>query len=105
MSIFAILLLVIIPVVPLSACAKDYQSIVRLAAWLQNECSSEDAATNCANNNAETYGDENNVNPQVTRSSQVEIGSTGEPGPLRNIQYAFRLCMPEIIPLRSTNYP
>jgi hypothetical protein len=81
MSIFAILLLVIIPVVPLSAYAKDYQSTVRLAASLQNECSSEDGSTNCANNNAETYGDENNVNPQVTQSSQVETGSTGEQGP------------------------
>jgi hypothetical protein len=46
---------------------------------LINECSSEQGSTNCANNNAETIGDENIISPQVTQSSQVETGSGGPP--------------------------
>ncbi len=60
---------------PLSTYAKDYQSTSNLI----NECSSEDGSTNCANNNAETIGDENIVSPQVTQSSQVETRSDGIP--------------------------
>ena len=50
----------------------------------QNECSSEEGLTNCANNNAETIGDENIVNPQVRQTSikSGEDGSPGEQGPL-----------------------
>jgi hypothetical protein len=38
---------------------------------------SDGGSTNCANNNAETIGDENIVNPQISQSSQVETGSDG----------------------------
>jgi hypothetical protein len=62
---------------PLPAYAKDYHSTSNLI----NECSSNEGSTNCANNNAETFGDENIVNPQFTQSSQVETGSNGSLGP------------------------
>jgi hypothetical protein len=68
---------------PLPAYAKDYHCTSNLI----NECSSNEGSTNCANNNAETFGDENIVNPQFTQSSQVEtglngsLGPTGPPGP------------------------
>jgi hypothetical protein len=62
---------------PLSIFAKEYQS----TASLLNECSSDGGSTNCANNNGETIGDENIVNPQISQSSQVETGSDGKPGP------------------------
>jgi hypothetical protein len=61
-----------------SVYAKEYHS----TAQLQNECSSEDGVTNCANNNAETIGDENIVSPQVRQTSQVDSGSAGQPGPV-----------------------
>jgi hypothetical protein len=61
---------------PLSVYAKEYRSTSNLL----NECFSEQGSTNCANNNAETIGDENIVSPQVTQSSQVETGSDGPPG-------------------------
>lgn len=66
---------------PLPTYAKDYQSTVHLTSNLLNDCSSENSSTNCANNNAETVGDENNVSPQVTQSSQLETDSAGEHGP------------------------
>ena len=59
---------------PLPTYAKDYQSTVHLTSNLLNDCSSEHSSINCANNNAETVGDENNVSPQVTQSSQLETG-------------------------------
>src|ERR687891_444453 len=62
---------------PLPAYAKDYHCTSNLI----NECSSNEGSTNCANNNAETFGDENIVNPQFTQSSQVETGSNGSLGP------------------------
>lgn len=61
---------------PFSVYAKEYSS----TAQLQNECSSEDGITNCANNNAETLGDENNVNPQVTQTTPIKAGEDGHPG-------------------------
>jgi collagen triple helix repeat protein len=65
-------------ITPLPTYAKVYQSTSNLL----NECSSDEgSSTNCANNNAETIGDENSVNPQVTQSSQVETGFDGQPGP------------------------
>jgi len=60
---------------PFSVYAKEYSS----TAQLQNECSSEDGITNCANNNAETLGDENVVNPQV-RQTSIKSGEDGHPG-------------------------
>ena len=67
MSMLTVLFLVIVMLMPLadpltklmpfSVYAKEYYS----TAQLQNECSSEDGITNCANNNAETIGDENVV--------------------------------------------
>jgi hypothetical protein len=55
---------------PFSVYAKAYYS----SAQLQNECSSEDGITNCANNNAETIGDENIVSPQdVAVDSQGRV--------------------------------
>jgi hypothetical protein len=39
-------------VTPLPTYAEDYQSTSNLL----NECSSDEGSTNCANNNAETYG-------------------------------------------------
>ena len=57
---------------------------MQLTASLQNECAAEDGSTNCANNNAETFGDKNVINPQISQSSQtetVEDGSAGPPGP------------------------
>ena len=80
----AVLFLVLIPVIPLSTYAKEYHSSVQLTASLQNECASEDGNTNCANNNAETFGDKNVINPQIGQFSQtetVEDGSAGPPGP------------------------
>src|SRR5918994_2250309 len=62
---------------PLPAYAKDYHCTSNLI----NECSSNEGSTNCANNNAETFGDENIVNPQFTQFSQVETGSNGSLGP------------------------
>ena len=66
MSVVTVLLLVVIPVIPFSSYGKEYRSTIELTALLQNECSSEDGNTNCANNNAETFGDENIINPQVS---------------------------------------
>ena len=60
---------------PFSVYAKAYSS----SAQLQNECSSEDGITNCANNNAETIGDENVVNPHV-RQTSIKSGEDGSPG-------------------------
>ena len=84
-SMLTVLFLVIAMVMPLadpltklmpfSVYAKSYSS----SAQLQNECSSEDGITNCANNNAETIGDENAVNPQV-RQTSIESGEGGSPG-------------------------
>ena len=68
-------------ITPLPTYAKEYRSTVELTSNLLNECSSNEGSTNCANNNAETVGDENIVNPQVTQSSQVQTGSNGEQGP------------------------
>jgi len=70
---------------PFSVYAKEYSS----SAQLQNECSSEEGITNCTNNNAETIGDENIVNPQVRQTSikagedghPVNLGPPGPPGP------------------------
>jgi hypothetical protein len=45
---------IITVITPLPTYAKDYRSTSNLV----NECSSEQGSTNCANNNAETYGDE-----------------------------------------------
>ncbi|MGB8085533.1 MAG: 6-bladed beta-propeller [Nitrososphaeraceae archaeon] len=85
MSILAVLFLVIVIVMPLadpltklmpiSVYANEYYS----SAQLQNECSSEDGLTNCANNNAETIGNENIVNPQV-RQTSIKSGEDGSPG-------------------------
>jgi Collagen triple helix repeat (20 copies) len=61
--------------VPFSVYAEAYYS----SAQLQNECSSEDGLTNCANNNAETIGDENIINPQV-RQTSIKSGEDGSPG-------------------------
>ncbi len=89
MSMLTVLFLVIVMFTPLadpltklmpfSVYAKEYSS----TAQLQNECSSEDGITNCANNNAEAIGDENVVNPQVRQTSikSGEDGSNGEQGP------------------------
>ena len=66
---------------PLPIYAKEYRSTVDLTASLLNECSSEQGNTNCANNNADTVGDENSVNPQISQSSQFKTGSDGKPGP------------------------
>ena len=60
---------------PFTVYAKEYSS----TAQLQNECSSEDGITNCANNNAETIGDENIVSPQV-RQTSIKSGEDGHPG-------------------------
>jgi len=60
---------------PFSVYAKEYSS----TAQLQKKCSSEDGLTNCANNNAETIGDENIVNPQVKQTS-IKSGEDGSPG-------------------------
>jgi hypothetical protein len=70
-------LAIVMAAVPLPIQAKDYQSTSNLV----NECSSDHGITNCANNNAETIGDENSVNPQISQSSQFETGSDGKPGP------------------------
>ena len=59
---------------------KEYHSSIRLTASLQNECSSEDGGnTNRANNDAETYGDENVISPQITQTSQTKTGEDGQP--------------------------
>lgn len=63
--------------IPLPILAKEYKS----TSDLLNECSSDQGSTNCANNNADTFGDENIVNPQISQSSQVETRSDGQPGP------------------------
>jgi hypothetical protein len=85
MSMLTVLFLVIVMFMPLadpltklmpfSVYAKEYSS----TAQLQNECSSEYGVTNCANNNAETLGDENIVNPQV-RQTSIKSGEDGSPG-------------------------
>jgi hypothetical protein len=62
---------------PLPIYAKDYQSTSNLV----NECFSDHGNTHCANNNVDTFGDENIVNPQISQSSQFETGSDGKPGP------------------------
>lgn len=63
---------------PFSVYANEYYSTTQL----QNECSSEDGLTNCANNNAETIGDENIVSPQDGQTSiKSADGSQGEQGP------------------------
>ena len=73
-----IFLITVIVITPLPIYAKDYQSSVDLTSNLLNECSSEDGSiTNCANNNAETAGNKNIINPQVSQSSQVETRSDG----------------------------
>src|SRR5918996_1028865 len=77
-----IFLITIVVITPLPTYARDYQSSVVLTSNLLNECSSDDGgATNCANNNAETAGAENIINPQVSQSSQVETDSDGIAGP------------------------
>jgi len=86
MSMLTVLFLVIVMFMPLadpltklmpfSVYAKSYSS----TAQLQNECSSEDGISNCANNNAETLGDENIVNPQVTQTTPIKVGEDGHPG-------------------------
>ena len=60
---------------PISVYANEYY----ISAQLQNECSSEGGLSNCANNNAETIGDENIVNPQV-RQTSIKSGEDGFPG-------------------------
>ena len=89
MSMLTVLFLVIVMFMPLADpltklipfqfTPNEYSS----SAQLQNECSSEDGITNCANNNAETIGDENVVSPQVRQTSikSGEDGSPGEQGP------------------------
>jgi hypothetical protein len=66
---------------PLPAYAKGYRSTVEITSSLVNECSSEQGSTNCANNNADTVGDENIVSPQISQSSQFKTGSDEFPGP------------------------
>jgi Collagen triple helix repeat (20 copies) len=66
---------------PLPTYAKEYRSTVEITSSLVNECSSEQGSTNCANNNADTVGDENIVSPQISQSSQFKTGSDGFPGP------------------------
>ena len=85
MSMLTVLFLVIVMFMPLvdpltklmpfSVYANEYSS----SAQLQNECSSEGGLSNCANNNAETIGDENIVNPQV-RQTSIKSGEDGFPG-------------------------
>ena len=76
-----IFLITVMVITPLPTYAKHYQSTVDLTSNLLNECSSDEGNANCANNNAETFGDENNVSPQVSQTSQVESGLVGPPGP------------------------
>lgn len=49
---------------PLPTYARDYQSTSNLL----NECSSAEGSTNCANNNAETIGDEKSPSYSVFTS-------------------------------------
>ena len=85
-----IFLITIVVITPLPTYARDYQSSIELTSNLLNECSSDDGSTtNCANNNAETAGDENIINPQVSQSS--ETGSDGIAGPPGDITPSHRI--------------
>jgi hypothetical protein len=87
-SILTVLILTIVTIMPLTdsltklvsstVYARNYYGTTQLTA-LQNECSSEDGSTNCANNNAETLGDENNINPQTGQQSYTKPGQIGQP--------------------------
>jgi Collagen triple helix repeat (20 copies)/Prealbumin-like fold domain len=87
--IFSILFMVIVIVIPLTntlsspVYSKEYSSTVELTASLVNECSSHgsESNTNCANNNAETYGEKNTVSPQISQSSQRISAEPGQQGP------------------------
>ena len=63
-------LVTVMAAITLPTYAEGYQSISNLL----NECSSEHGGTNCANNNADTFGDENIINPQISQSSQAKNG-------------------------------
>jgi hypothetical protein len=82
-----VLFIVIVIVIPLtesltgiSVFAREYYNTDQLAS-LQNECSSGDGTSSCANNNAETLGDENIMSQGMGQSYPTKTGGAGTRGP------------------------